>query len=91
MLIIIYFIIGIIYVIIGYNYTCIQYKKRDNIFKHYSFSMYFVYEDYDIILILMFFFWPIFIIIGILYYPAAGICYICEYIFKMIKKIHKIE
>ena len=91
MLIIIYFIIGIICVIIGYNYTCIQYKKRDNIFKHYSFSSYFDFKAYDITLIFAFFFWPIFILIGILYYPVLGIFCICEYIFKMIKKIHKIE
>ena len=91
MIAIVYFIISIIAVIIGYNYACIQYKKRDKIFKHYSFSAWLDYEDYDLILPLLFFFWPIFIIIGILYYPFAGIIYLICYIGKAFRKIHKIE
>lgn len=91
MIVIIYFIISTIALIIGYNYVCIQYKKRDNIFKHYSFSGWITLRLYDLILTLLFLFWPVFIIVGILYYPFMGIVYIMCYIGKAFRKIHKIE
>ena len=89
--VIVYFIISIVAVIIGYNYACIQYKKRDKCIKHYSFNAWLSYEDYDLILPLSFFFWPIFVIIGILYYPFEGIVYLICYLGKTFRKIHKIE
>lgn len=91
MIAIVYFIISIVVVIIGYNYACIQYKKRDNYLKHYSFNAWLDYKDYDLILPLSFFFWPIFVIIGILYYPFEGIVYLICYLGETFRKIHKIE